>query len=781
MKQIHILLLTLLPLFAVAQSNISGTVTDAEGHLLDGVTITLSQQNKYIATAITDLGHFTLKGIAKGNYTLAAMSMGYQSYMKELAVPTDSISILLQADHKQLQGITVSAAKPVIERKTDRVVFNVENSIIANGGTSWEALTKAPGVSVNSDNSISAYRKGVEVYMDGKPLHLSGDDLVSYLQGLPSSMVTRIEVLTNPPASFEAQGGSIINIVTKKVKKQGLNVAFNGNYIQGIYSSYNGSATFNYRQDKVNVYGNYGYGHKHTYMDNRTNINFGDSYWETNDHNVLNSNSHNYRLGVDYQLADNQILGVLFTGNNRAGHSDGDIPTRILSADKSNLDSTLQTNSTDKKGGSGYTYNINYSLKLDSGKRSVNLDLDYAPYETSSYAHINSTSSSSANDYRIYTPTTQHIDIFSGKADYTYSLGKWNMSSGFKYSSIKSDNLFTFIQSDVLMPDKSNHFEYTENTTALYTNISGTFNKLTVQGGLRAENTNTRGYSITLDSLNKRSYFKLFPTVFLQYKINDNNQLQLTYGYRIDRPEYARMNPARHYSSPYNYYVGNPSLQPAFVHNVEVGYTYKENYTLTANYTSTSNIFTNVTVQDNNTKNYYITHQNLGLSVNAGLRIAAAFHPTSWWDINVDAGGYYTKEKSAYLQSHYNFSTFSYDGRLNQSFTINKKKGIAAEVTAQYIGPGIQNIYRFESLSEIDLGVKANVLKGKGTVRLTANDIFNAFTYRVNINYLDQQSSFYHKNESRLMTLSFSYRMGKDIKAARSRKTASEEEKQRAQ
>ncbi|WP_440135549.1 TonB-dependent receptor domain-containing protein [Chitinophaga sancti] len=780
MKTIHILLLTLLPLFAAAQSNITGTVTDAEGHLLDGVTITLSQQNKYIATAITDLGHFTLKGLAKGNYTLAAMSMGYQSYTQTLSVPTDSITILLQPDHKQLQGITVSAAKPVIERKTDRIVFNVENSIIANGGTSWDALSKAPGVTVNADNSISAYRKGVEVYMDGKPLHLSGDDLVSYLQGLPSSTITRIEVLTNPPASFEAQGGSVINIVTKKVKKQGLNVALNANYIQGIYGSYNGSATFNYRQGKVNIYGNYGYGHKHTYMDNKTDINFGDSYWRTNDHNIQTSNTHNYRLGLDYQLTDNQILGVLVTGNNRAGQSDGDIPTHIYSADKSTIDSTLQTNSTDKKGGSGYTYNINYSLKMDSGKRSLNLDLDYAPYETSSYAHVNSTSSS-ASDYHIYTPTTQHINILSGKADYTYTLGKWNVSSGLKYSSIKSDNKFTFIESDVLMPDKSNHFEYTENTSALYTNLSATFNKLTVQGGLRAEYTNTRGYSITLDSLNKRSYFKLFPTLFLQYKLNDNNQLQLTYGYRIDRPEYARMNPARHYSSPYNYYVGNPALQPAFVHNLELGYTYKENYTITANYTSINNIFTNVTVQDNTTKNYYITHQNLGLSMNAGIRIAAAFHPTNWWDINAEAGGYYQQEKSAYLQGHYNLKMFTYDARLNQTFTINKKHGIAAEITAQFIGPGIQNIYHYESLSEIDLGMKANVLKGKGTIRLTANDIFNAFTYRVNINYLDQQSFFYHKTESRLATLSFSYRLGKDIKAARSRNTASEEEKQRAQ
>ncbi|OMP79191.1 outer membrane beta-barrel family protein [[Flexibacter] sp. ATCC 35208] len=780
MKMISILLLTFMPIFAIAQSSITGTVTDAEGHQLDGVTITLSQLNKYITTAITDLGHFTLKdikgikgpnGISNAPYTLTATSMGYQPYTKEWQLPADSIHITLQADQKQLQGITVSAAKPLIERQTDRVVFNVENSIIASGGTSWEALTKAPGVTVNSDNSISAYRKNVQVYMDGKPLHLSGDDLVNYLQGLPSSTITKIEVLTNPPASFEAQGGSIINIVTKKVKKQGINLALNGNYIQGIYGSYNGSATFNYRQDKVNIYGNYGYGHKHTYMDNRTYINFGDSYWATNDHTILASNSHNYRLGVDYQLTDNQILGVLVTGNNRAGQNEANIPTNIYSADKSTLDSTLQTNSTDKKYGSGYTYNINYSLKMDSGKRSFNVDLDYAPYATSSYAHVNSD-----NDYRIYTPTTQHINILSGKADYVYTLNKWNLTSGFKYSSIESDNKFSFIESDVLMPDKSNHFRYTENTSALYTSISGTFNKLTVQGGLRAEYTNTRGYSITLDSLNKRSYFKLFPTLYLQY-----NQFQLTYSYRIDRPEYARMNPARHYSSPYNYYVGNPALQPAFTHNIELAYTYKENYTLTANYTSTSNIFTNVTVQDNATKTYYITHQNLGASINSGLRISAAFHPASWWDINAEAGGYFTQEKSAYLQGHYNIKMFSYDGRLNQTFTIDKKNGIAAEVTAQYIGPGIQNIYRSKVLSEVDLGVKANVLKGKGTLRLTANDIFNAFTYRVSINYLDQQSTFYHKNESRLATLSFSFRLGKDIKAARNRNTASEEEKRRAQ
>jgi hypothetical protein len=791
MKKHYLTLLILLPLFAAAQTTITGTVKDPAGRPLDGVTITLSQQQQLVATAIADLGHFTLNTVPNGTYTLSSMSMGYQPMSRQITFPgTDTLQLILLPTQQQLQGVTISAAKPVIERKADRVIFNVENSIIASGGNAWDALSKAPGVTIASDNSISAYRKGVAVYMDGKPLNISGDDLVSYLQGLPSNLVARVEVLSNPPANFEAQGGAVINIVTKKVKKEGLNVALNGNVTQGVYTGYNASTTFNYRRDKLNIYGNYGFTRRQTYMDNNTRVNYGNSIWDGPNHIVTASNNHTYRLGVDYQLTDNQVLGILVTGNNRTGNNRGFTPTRISSAGKSELDSTIQTGTRGNRKGSGYTYNVNYSLKLDSGKKSLNIDLDYAPYNTGEMSYVSSLTSLpdgtlSSSPYNIYTPTDQHIDIYSAKADYATPIGNtWNMTVGTKYSNIKTRNTFDFYNNTEsgleLVPANGNHFQYNESNSALYANFSGTIGQLTVQAGLRAEYTRMRGYSVTLDSLNKREYFKLFPTLFLQYKINDNNEVVVNYGYRIDRPEYARLNPARHYSSPYNYYVGNPALQPAFVHNLELGYTYKQNYNITANYTSTSNLFANVNVQDNATSTYYITHQNLGLSLNTGVHITATVQPASWWSMEIYGGGYYQREKSAFLTGSYDFNQFSYDARLSQSFTINKKKGIIAELIGQHQGPGIQGVYYVRSNSAVDLGVKANILKGKGTIRLAANDIFNTNNYRVSINYLDQQSYFFHRNESKNFQLSLSYRLGKDVKAARTRSTASEEEKRRA-
>jgi hypothetical protein len=257
--------------------------------------------------------------------------------------------------------------------------------------------------------------------------------------------------------------------------------------------------------------------------------------------------------------------------------------------------------------------------------------------------------------------------------------------------------------------------------------------------------------------------------------------LQFNYAYRIERPEYNRLNPAKRFSSPYNVYVGNPALQPAFVQNLELSYTYKQQYNVTAYYSATHDVFTNINIQDNATKIYYGTQANLGLSVNTGLRLSASFRPANWWDLNVLGEAYYQQEKSAYLSSSFDFRLYTYDATLKQSFTIDNKASLKAEISATYNGPGIQGIYRADHNSEIDAGIKTNVLKGMGTLRLAVNDIFNTNNNYIRINYLDQHSGFFHHPESRTVGLSFSYRFGKNVAASRSRSTASEEERKRAQ
>lgn len=787
--------LMLVPFVLHAQQQIKGRVTDDASHPLDAVTITLNKDGKNAGVTFTDLGNFALYKVQNGTYTLYANLIGYKPVVRMITIPGDSLQIIMQPDSKVLHEVTVSASKPIIERKVDRVTFNVENSIVASGGSAWDAVGKAPGVQLTSSGTITANKKNVRLYLDGKPLQLTGEDLSGYLQGMPSDLVAKIEVFSNPPANFEAEGASVINVITKKSKGQGFNATLTGGFTQATYGSYTGSTTFNYRKDKLNVYGSYGYTSRKFGKDQHDYViydNPGDySYWDSPSYNIVQSYAHNYRLGADYQLTDKQIIGFLVTGNNRTVSTLTNTPTTVTNNFKAVPDSTLQTNGISRNRGNQYAYNLNYNAKLDTSGQSLNIDLDYSPYSSVRSQYVDNLSylpdgSQTSSPYHISTPTIQNIDIYSGKLDYSRKLGRnWNFTSGLKYSRIKSQNNFDFYNNagpqPVLVTANSNHFQYTENTAAAYVSVGGSLGKWSFQGGLRGEETQTRGYSISLDSLNRRQYFKLFPTLFTSYKIDDDHELQFTYAYRIERPEYNRLNPAKHYSNPYNYLVGNPSLQPAFIQNIELGYTYKKQYNITAYYTETHDVFSNITVQDDVNKVFYDTHANLGLSLNTGIRLSAGFHVTDWWELNTLVEGYYQREKSTYLQGSYDYHTFSYDGTSTQSFTLSKKLGLKAEVVGQYNSPGIQVLFKAAYNYEVDAGIKATILKGQGTVKLAANDIFYSNTYHISVDYLNQKNGFAQRNDTRNGTISFSYRFGKNVTTARTRSTASDDEKKRTQ
>ncbi|SDT69012.1 Outer membrane receptor proteins, mostly Fe transport [Mucilaginibacter mallensis] len=794
MKKILILGLLLLPVLTYAQQQIKGTVIDATGQPLDAVTISLSLQTKNISNALADTGKFILTYPTGGFYQMTATLVGYKPFTRMVRLPKDSLKIIMQSNSKQLEVVTISASKPVIERSVDRVTFNVENSIIASGGTAWDALSKAPGVQTTSDNSLTENRKSVQVYMDGKPLNLSGDDLANYLQGMPSDLISKIEVFSNPPSNFDGEGGAVINIITKKSKGQGFNATVNGGFTQATYTNYTLSTSFNYRKDKLNLYGSYGNTDKefgreqHDYIDYLTPT--GNSYWNSPGYNVFHGHINNYRLGADYQLTDNQILGVLISGTNRTNNVRTNTPTTVTNENTEKLDSSLFSNGNTAIRGDKYDFDLNYNIKIDTGGKNLNVDVDYAPYRVTANQYVNNFTylpdgSLASAPYHIFTPTSQNINIYSAKVDYTYKLGKiWSLSSGIKYSSIQSQNIVNFYNVSGPQPAEvsanNDNFDYTENTAAAYTSVSGSFGKWDFEGGLRGELTHTRGYSETLDSLNTRQYFKLFPTLFAVYKIDKDNALQFTYSYRVDRPSYGYLNPARHYATPYNYLQGNPDLQPSFTQDIELGYTFKKDYAITAYYTATHDKYSNVTVQDNVNGLFHYTFQNLGLGVNTGLRLSAPFNPTSWWEISTSIEVYYQREASNYLQGRYDYHKFAYDGTTTQSFTISKKLGLKAEITGRYDSPVIDGIFKVSQNSEVDAGIKATVLHGQGSIKLAAGDIFYGESFHSSVNYLNQNNGFYQTNDTRTGTLSFSYRFGKNVAASRKRSTADEEESKRA-
>lgn len=794
MKSSFIILLLSFPLPLLAQNNLRGTVSNSSGKPLDAATITISQNGSIVATKLSSQGKFSHQNLNAQPYQLYITSTGYQPFTKTFTLPKDSLlNIILQDDTRNLKEVQITYHPPTIERKTDRVVFNVENSILASGGNVYEALKKAPGVNADDAGSITANSKSATVYIDDRPVRMSGEDLALYLQSLPAENISKIEVMTVPGAKYDAQGGAVINIVSKKSKGDGFNMTIGSGYTRGRKDTYRGNNLFNYRKDKLNIYGSYSYQDRNTrnyatYYDIFTTPD-SYSYWDKERTSNQNSRSGNYSLGLDYSLTKNQLFGFIFTGNNSVNTSGSLASARINNDHKIQADSVLQTDSYRHAGVDSYTFNLNYNLKLDTTGQRLNIDVDYVPFRNQTIQNLNNLSflpdgTFASPSTQFETPASQKINIWSAKADYEVKLWKSvSLESGLKYTGTSTGNIVDFFITSKSLPIKdplrSDIFSYKENTAALYTSLAADLGKWSLKAGLRAENTYTEGYSIALDSLNKNEYLRLFPTAYITYKVSKDNTIQLNYDKRIDRPDYVQLNPARTYSTPYSYSNGNPFLKPAITNNFELTYVYKNQYTVELSYTNVNDKVFDVTVQDNVTKTYHDSQQNLGAIKDFGVVLMATHHPFPWWEITSYFYGAFRKQTQRYLNDAEQ-NTFNYSGNTTSSFTINQKAGLKAEVRAAFqngfhIGP-----LNFASTNDISAGLSKKIFNDQGTLRFSAADILYGNPYRININYLNQQNGGYLKSDSRNFTLTFTYKLGKNVAEARKRKTAAEEEKSRA-
>lgn len=772
-----------------------GLVTDKNGIPIDGVTTSLRHADSTVAVQLSKNGLFSFRQPLNGDYILMLKAVGYKDMSKPLHLPIDSVIIMMINDDKTLDQVTVSASKPVIVRKIDRIIFNIENSIVASGTTLWDALGKAPGVQTKFDGGITANNKGVVIYMDDKAIRLSGEDLAAYLRSLPSDNISKIEIIANPTARYDAQGGAVINIISKKPKGDGYNIALSSGYTRSTYNSYNPSMVFNYRKSKLNVYGSYGYSRRkkdHTeseYVIFDSPGKYAD--WRNEKSGVRLGNANSYKIGADYNLTDQQVIGILINGYNGANNRPNNTLTTITNNHSALPDSILNTQNVSNGKASQYSFNLNYKIKLDTNGRNINVDLDYVPYQNENSQQVDTygifgNGNPLPDQYHIFTPANQNIDIYSGKLDYTDKFWKqWTFESGLKYSSIRTRNRFDFYNNPVTGPElvnsRSDRFEYAENISAIYASITGDVGKWSFEGGLRGEYTRTNGKSIALNTSNQNNYFKLFPTLFVVYKLDKDNEVNLHYNSRISRPEYWRLNPFKSYTSPYTYLEGNPALQPAFIYNGELGYTYKQQYNISFYLRRVVDYFSNITVQDNTSKLFYDTQRNLDLSQEIGFSASFPIKAATWWEINNYAQGAYRQERSGYLQARYDYHVWGIYLSSNHAFILNKAQGLKAEISAWYSSPTIQGIYKLAKLYDVSAGMSKSLLKSKGILRLAVNDIFYSNVYHIDVNFQNQRNGFVEKSDTRSVILSFSYRLGGNPTAARKRTSASEEEKKRTQ
>jgi outer membrane receptor protein involved in Fe transport len=785
--------LLLLPFGLFAQSQIKGRVTSFDGRPLDAVVISITKDGKIVAQTLADNGSFQFNQLPASSYQLIATLMGYEQLIKTVVAPNDTLVLSMKDNIIKLKDVVVFSQTPSIQHLSDKTVFNVQNSILAAGGTALDALRKAPGVQATEEGQVTAHNKGATIYIDDKPVHLSGGSLAAYLASIPSNNLSKIEVIQNPSARYDAQGGAVINIVTKKSKADGFNGSLGGGYTRATKGSYNTSGTFNYRKNALNIYGGAGYSrrelerHIHSYTIYESPGNYSD--WEADRAMQIVGKSVSFQLGADYNFSKNQVMGILVNGLYSRRTAESLISTSVTNQYKSLADSIINTQTSLRGPSSQYSFNVNYKIKLDTAGKSLNVDLDYVPYRNSGDQWINATTQypfgNSTSNFNIYTPALQNIDILSGKTDYAYSLGKsWHLESGVKYTSIRSDNNFDFYDNHNASPvydiSRSSHFKYMENTIAAYTTLSRAFGNWNLEGGLRSEQTFTTGNSITLDSVSKKSYLKFFPSITLTYNLSEDQIFSLNFNKRIDRPAYVQLNPGRSYSSPYSFQQGNPALQPFITTNASLSFTYKKNYVLTGSYSSVEGLISNVTVQDNVNKTIYDTQQNLDQIRDYTLNVAGTFNPSTWWEGSFELEGQYRKQKSQYPDGFYASHNWAGSFTTTQSFTVSREAGIKAEARFFYRTPINQGLLYINRTNDLSAGISKSIFHKQGSLKLAFSDILYGNPYRISTNYLTQHNGSYQKNDTRNVAISFTYKFGQSISAARKRETASEEERKRS-
>ncbi|RZK73960.1 MAG: TonB-dependent receptor [Pedobacter sp.] len=710
---------------------------------------------------------------------------------------TDTTKKLIDSA-KVLKEVSISTKKAFSVRKLDRVVVNVD-ALISNAGTSaLEVLEKSPGIQVDQNGTISLKGKSnVAIFIDDKPTYLSGEDLQNYLKSLPSSSLEQIEIMTNPPARYDAAGnGGVINIRTKKGTTRGLNGGFTVAINQGKMTRSPNSFNLNLRDGKMNYFTNLSYSYNHSFTDLDINRRYKNedgttkSFFNQNSFFDRKGNAGNLKIGADYYQTKSTTWGVVLTGLGRKSTQENNNTSKLLNP-SSILDSTITARNIDKIKFYNGGINLNYRHQFDTAGHGITADADYLTFNNQTDQSYYNSSFFANGGLKLQDILTgdlpSRINIYALKTDYTLPLSNaWKMDAGLKMSFTKTDNTadYAYTIAGITKPDydKSNHFIFDERISAAYLNFSKEMKHLSVQIGLRTEDTRSNGNQlgnlIKPDSTFKRSYAGLFPTFYLQYKIDtaNNHQLGFNYGRRIDRPYYQDLNPFISPLDKFTFYVGNPFLKPSYVQSLELSYTYKNKYTLTSSY-SNSKDEVNETIEITNGM-YYSRPANLGRQIVKSISFNGSFDPLKWLNINVYSELTNIAVKSDFYTGALNTSgTFSFS---NANARITLGKGWDAELSGNYRNRMYSAQFILGEIWSANTAVQKK-LSPASTLKLSFNDIFYTSIRTGTINNLAQtEANWINRSDTRNAVLSYSYRFGKAFSSTPKRsESGANEEKNR--
>lgn len=793
-----------------AQENkgeIRGSVVAEDQKNIQSATISLLKQTDSSlvkSTAADKDGRFEIGQIPFGKYLLKVSAVGFdeQYTAAELtsAMPMLNVENLqLTARAENMAGVVVVAKRSPVEMRAGKTVVNVDASPTNAGLNVLEILEKSPGVSVDNDGNVSLKgRAGVLILIDGKQTYLTGTQLAAFLRSIQASGLDQIEIMTNPPAKYDAAGNAgVINIKTKKGTIKGMNGNASLTYNQGFYSRFFAGMNFNYRNDKLNVFGSYDGGKWESMGVQIINRNFykegvlsGSSDQSTDRHNK--SNWNNLKVGIDYNFSKKDVAGIVLNGSInpwngwQSGYSN-------LRDESGMINTTFLSDAFNGNKSKSIRGNFNYKHSFDSLGREVSVDLDHGYYNNTGTNLLTTQIYDGAqvkkgNTIFLDGHLPSEIKIYTAKADYVHPFSKTTrLETGLKTSFVNTDN-DVFYQRDTstgwkIDYQRTNRFVYKENVNAAYAILTTTLKKWELTGGLRMENTHASGTQKLNDSSFNRNYTNLFPNAGAVYNMNEKNQFSFAYSRRIRRPDYEDLNPFIYFLDSLTYGQGNPYLQPEFSNRFELGHTYNKFFTTTVSFTQTSDIITEILKQNTEKRTTFQTKENFSRMRQIGLSVSANKQLFTWWNMNVYSGvfyniynGLYNDGSSGNIPVEVNVTNF--DGNLTNSFYFAKTW--TAELSCWFNSSPSEGLIVARSMGSLNAAFSKQLMNKKATVKFGVRDILRTTNFRGYSRYADVDLNVTNNRirDSRQFSISFSYKFGKSNIAPERRRSGGAGEEQ---
>lgn len=766
--------------------SVKGIVEDKNSQAIAFANVLLSDakdENSIKGVVTNENGNFIIENLNEGSYIIKITYLGFKTFTTELRLnkSIDFNTIILEETTEVLDGVTVVAKQPTIKRFVDRTVFNVENSTLSNNNI-LDVLKLTPGVLINNDEII--VKSGTPtVYMNDKRVYLSTKEVVQLLQGSTANTVKFIEVITSPPAKYDADGGSVINIVTSKNIIAGYNGTIFGNFKQGsVFPKYAIGSSHFFKTKKLNTHLNYNISPRKDFKNINEFINFKDnnnnvfSSWETVYNKTEQTADQNINADIDYEI--NKKNNLSFSANilvapNQNSKTKTSSNTLVFGANKA-LDSTFNSMNRLVEESFNLAFTINYQHQFNKDGEQMSLSSHYTNYDFSNFQNVNTdyflpNSSMSFRENEFQTFSSQKINIYTSQADYELPIDKQaGFEAGLKVSFISSTNILnqfdidaTGIQSQDL--ENSDTFLYDEDIYAAYLSYTKDWESWSLKSGLRMEYTNTEGNSLQTNEVTNNDYFNFFPNIHLSKKIKAGNEVYINYNKRIYRPSYSQLNPFKYFFNDNTFLSGDPNLIPQVDDQIVLGYTFKDDYNFELYYRNEANPILLVVFQDNDNNLIKYANTNIDSSFSYGLDFSLYKRLLSNYNMSVVTSMFYYENKFKGLETGdalFESNKWTYYLQLINSFSFLKDKSLNLDVTYFFISPWAEGPSIIGTRSSLDIALRKTLWNNRASISLGVIDAFNNNNFTETSQFFNQDIKLKHRNETRLFTFGFNYKFG---------------------